>query len=178
MNAEMKAFKARLVNAMFNWRKGFDSLSNEHVIEATNNYGHFFITWDDSEDSFKVSINGDPLEDEFESLDEAKLCCLMFSRGAMMQETMCMFIIGLTVDKQHRAGKWSFETFAAMMSDQFFNESYPCTDVEIEKFVSYIEEASKTEEPCECERCQQIFGSGDEAAPDYYIPDTSTKTLH
>ncbi len=187
MSKQMKEHQKELMSIMFNWRKGFDAATQENVLQAENEFGQFFILWQDDEEFTVVIRNDISGGDQFPTMEEAKDFCLQFVRGIMMRNLVTYFILGVTRGDNMKSGFWNQDHIIAFINDQFFNQYSPLTVEGVTTLLSNMREEAEANGVCPCERCQSIFGEEDDetlpgdpdAMPDNVVAiDTKKPTLH
>lgn len=167
MSKQMKDYQQEMMSVLFNWRQGFDAATQENVLQAENEFGQFFILWQD-EDEYTVVVNRDTTGgDDFDNLEDAKAFCVQFVRGIIMRNLMTYYVMGVVRGDQMKAGAWNQEQLIAFIHDQFFNQYNPIQPSEIQMLIDNMREESELNGHCECERCQSIFG---EEEDDGYLP--------
>ncbi|QDH49660.1 hypothetical protein KYLE_85 [Pantoea phage Kyle] len=177
MSKDISVFRDRIVSALFDWRKGYDKATEEHILQASNQFGHFMILWRDGLEEYTVVFNNDITGgDTLDSLEEAKEFALATVRGVLVRDLMMLSILGVHEGEEAAKGKWNTKQLKSFVADQHLNAYNPFKEEQLEDFVSYIEDGESYNGHCDCESCQDLFSSGEEESA--VEEDTAPRVLH
>lgn len=168
MTNQTKDYKKEITDIIFNWRKGFDVVTQENALQAENEFGQFIILWPEGagDKDFTVVI-GDDISggDQFDTLDEAKDFCLQFVRGILLRNMVTYYIMGVNFGKYHQTKGWNQDHFNMFLDDQFFNGFSPLTVDNVEELIANMKEESLLNGRCSCPKCLSVFGEEDDMLP-------------